>query len=259
MAQRIIDQGFATTLWARRPASLEPYAHASVTFAPTLRELGAASDVLCVCVVADRDVDQVLRGRDGALESMEPGGVVVIHSTVDPDTCHRLQADHPHLQFLDAPVSGGGHMATARHLLVMVGGETDALTRCRPVLEAFADPLVHIGALGTGQEAKLLNNAVFIAQLGLASNAFTTAIERGLDPAALAVVLAAGSARSYAAELVAGGDYDLSGLARVAGPLLAKDVDVLRRLLGRQRAGLIEAAEVTLRTMGVAGPEDSGS
>jgi 3-hydroxyisobutyrate dehydrogenase len=259
MAQRIIDEGFPTTLWARRPASLEQYAQARVTFAATLGGLGAASDVLCVCVVADQDVDQVLRGRDGALDSMAPGGVVVIHSTVHPDTCRRLQVDHPHLHFLDAPVSGGGHKAGTRQLLVMVGGETGALARCRPVLEAFADPLVHLGALGTGQEAKLLNNAVFIAQLGLASDAFTIAMERGLDPAALAVVLTVGSARSYAAELIASGDYDLSGLAQVAGSLLAKDVDVLRRLLARQRAGLIEAAEATLRTMGVAGPEDSGS
>jgi 3-hydroxyisobutyrate dehydrogenase-like beta-hydroxyacid dehydrogenase len=258
MAQRIIDEGVPTTLWARRPANLEQYAQARVTFAATLGELGAASDVLCVCVVADRDVDLVLRDRDGALDSMEPGGIVVIHSTVHPDTCRRLQSDHPHLHFLDAPVSGGGHMAAARQLLVMVGGDVRALEQCRPVLEAFADPLVHLGALGTGQEAKLLNNAVFIAQLGLTSDAFTTAIARGLDPTALAVVLAAGSARSYAAELVARGDYDLSGLAQLVGPLLAKDVDVLKRLLVRQGAGLTDAAEATLKTMGVAGPEDSG-
>lgn len=259
MAQRVIDEGFATTLWARRRAGLAPYSGATVTCATTLGELGAASDVLCVCVVADRDVDEVLRGPEGALDSMDPEGVVVIHSTVHPDTCRRLQNDHPGLHFLDAPVSGGGHMAAARQLLVMVGGDVRAFEQCRPVLEAFADPLVHLGALGTGQEAKLLNNAVFIAQLGLASGAFTTAIARGLDPAALAVVLAAGSARSYAAELVAGGDYDLSGLAQVAGTLLAKDVDVLGRLLADQGSSLIEAAEATLATMGVAGHAASGA
>jgi 3-hydroxyisobutyrate dehydrogenase-like beta-hydroxyacid dehydrogenase len=131
----------------------------------------------------------------------------------------------------------------------MVGGPTEAFERCRPVLETFADPLVHLGPLGAGQEAKLLNNALFAAQLGLASDAFTTAIERGLDPDALATVLGAGSGRSYAAEIVAGGDYQLAGMAQLAGDLLAKDVGILAALLAPARPGLLSAADATLATM----------
>jgi 3-hydroxyisobutyrate dehydrogenase len=253
MARRIIEDGFPTTLWARRAETTDAFADTDAVVAWTLRELGAASDVLGVCVVADADVEAVLTGPDGALTGMAPGSTVVVHSTVHPDTCRRLQREHSELKFLDAPVSGGGHMAAARQLLVMVGGESDDLERCRAVLAAFGDPIVHLGSLGSGQEAKLLNNALFTAQLGLAADLFTQGTARGLDPVALAEVIAHGSARSYAAEVVAGGGHDLDVMAQLAGPLLAKDVDIVDTLLpGSPR--LVEAAYATLDAMGIDRP-----
>jgi 3-hydroxyisobutyrate dehydrogenase-like beta-hydroxyacid dehydrogenase len=247
MARRIAEEGFPTTLWARRPESFVPFEDTPAQRAGSLRDLGGASDVLCVCVVADADVDQVLRGDDGALAGMSPGGIVVVHSTVHPDTCRRLQADHPALHVLDAPVSGGGHMAAARELLVMVGGPAEVLDRCRPVLEAFADPLLHLGGLGAGQEAKLLNNALFTAQLGLAADVFELARARDLDPAAMATVLAHGSGRSYAAEVVARSGIEVMG--QVAGPLLAKDAGIVAELVGPTEVQLLDAARAALTAM----------
>src|SRR5881275_359101 len=116
MARRIVDAGYATTLWARRSASLEPFADTAAASAATLAELGAAVDVLCVCVVDDAGVDEVLRGADGALATIADGSIVVVHSTVHPATCLRLQEEFPALRIVDAPVSGGGHKAAAREL-----------------------------------------------------------------------------------------------------------------------------------------------
>jgi 3-hydroxyisobutyrate dehydrogenase-like beta-hydroxyacid dehydrogenase len=84
MARRIVEAGFATTLWARRTESLEPFRDTPAKVAPSVAELGAASDVLGVCVVDDAGVDEVLRGPAGALEAMTDGSIVVIHSTVHP-------------------------------------------------------------------------------------------------------------------------------------------------------------------------------
>ena len=181
MARAIIDAGFPTTIWARRPESLTSFTDTPATVATTPRELGLRSDVVGVCVVADDDVDAVLRGPDGVLAGLAPGGIVLVHSTTRPETCTRLQSDFPHIQVLDAPVSGGGHRAALRELLVMVGGDASAFDRCRPVLETFANPLVHLGPLGSGQRAKLLNNALFAAQLGLVADAFAIARQHGLD------------------------------------------------------------------------------
>jgi 3-hydroxyisobutyrate dehydrogenase-like beta-hydroxyacid dehydrogenase len=251
MARRIIESGYETTLWARRPESLEPFADTDAKIASTPGMLGATSDVLCICVVDDAGVDQVLRGPDGALATMADGSIVVVHSTVHPATCVKLHADFPRLHIVDAPVSGGGHKAEAKELLVMVGGQVDVVERCRPIFETFGDPVLHVGPLGAGQEVKLLNNVVFTAQLGLAAEVFTLAGVRGLDPAAVAAVLAAGSGRSYAADVVAGGGFSLDGLAAFAGPLLAKDVGILADHAALADSTLLHAADAALDRMGV--------
>lgn len=252
MARAISEAGFPTTLWARRPESLTSFTDTPATVATTPRDLGMRSDVVGVCVVADNDVDAVLRGPDGVLAGLAPGGIVLVHSTTRPETCTRLQSDFPHIQVLDAPVSGGGHRAALRELLVMVGGDASAFDRCRPVLETFANPLVHLGPLGGGQQAKLLNNALFAAQLGLVADAFAIARQHGLDAEGLTAVLAAGSSRSYAAEIVAASGGDLAAFAAFAGALLAKDVDILTALHAGARTPLIAAANTALGQLGVA-------
>ena len=254
MARRIIDAGFPTTLWARRPESLEPFADTSADVAASVRDLAAASDVLGVCVVDDAGVDEVLRGPDGALQAMSDGSVVIIHSTVHPTTCLRLQEDFPAIHVIDAPVSGGGHKAASGELVVMAGGPVEIVDRCRPVLETFGDPVLHLGPLGAGQEAKVLNNTVFAAQLALAAEVFELAAARQLDPAAVAAVLAGGSGRSYAAEIVAGAGYDLEGLAPFAGDLLAKDVGILVDAGAPTDSALVAAADAALTRMGVNRP-----
>ena len=90
MARAIVDAGFETTLWARRPASLEPYADTAAKIAESPAELGAASDLVCLCVVGDADVEEVLGGDTGVLAGMADGGIIAIHSTVHPDTCRKL-------------------------------------------------------------------------------------------------------------------------------------------------------------------------
>ncbi|ABW12688.1 6-phosphogluconate dehydrogenase NAD-binding [Parafrankia sp. EAN1pec] len=254
MARRIADAGFPTTLWARRPESLAPYAGTAARVAGSRRELGAASDVLCVCVVDDAGVDEVLRGPEGALAGMADSGVVIIHSTTHPDTCRRLQTDFPNLRVLDAPVSGGGVRAREGTLLVMVGGDASVLERVRPVLDTFAKPLLHIGALGTGQEVKLLNNALFAAHLALAAEVYTLAHGRGLDVEGVATVLNAGSGRSFAADVVAAAVHRLEPLAGRAGSLLAKDVGILADLLSPNPSELIAVADTALEVMGVPRP-----
>jgi 3-hydroxyisobutyrate dehydrogenase len=254
MARRIVDAGFPTTLWARRPEALEPFADTAAVIAASPAELGAACDLLGICVVDDAGVDEVLRGPDGALAAMADGSVVVVHSTVHPSTCQRLQDDFPNIHVLDAPVSGGGHKAADGELLVMAGGPADVVERCRPVLQTFGDPVLHLGPLGSGQEAKILNNALFAAQLALAAEVFELASSRQLDQQAVATVLSNGSGRSYAADVAAGSGFALEALAPFAGELLAKDVGILVDLAGLDDTALLVAADRALEKMGVSRP-----
>lgn len=251
MARRIVDAGYETTVWARRSEALAELVAAGAMQAESLEALGAAADMLCVCVVDDAGVDEVLCGAHGAMSTLRPGSIVVVHSTVHPGTCARLAADHPHIHVIDAPVSGGGFKASAGELLVMVGGDAAVVERCRPVFETYGNPVVHLGPLGAGLEAKLLNNALFTAQLGLAAEVYERARARGLDQAAFATALAVGSSRSYTAELVAGMGFGLGNFAGATAALLAKDIGIVAQMDAAAPSPLLDAASAALGLMGI--------
>jgi 3-hydroxyisobutyrate dehydrogenase len=250
IARRIVDAGFPTTLWARRPATLEPFASTPAATAPSLVELGAASDIVGICVVNDDDVQHVLLGPTGLLAGMQEGATVVIHSTVHPDTC-RLVADEAQrrgVAVVDAPVSGGHPAAAAGTLLVLVGGSIDDVERVRPVLATFGDPIVHLGPLGSGQLAKLLNNALMAAHLGIADDALRVGATLQLDPTALAEAITHGSGASYSLGVLRHLPFE----AFPATGLLRKDVDLLTSVAGRSGADLGElgnAATAMLRRL----------
>ncbi len=254
MAGRIIEAGFSTTLWARRPVSLEPFSDTAATVAGSPAELAAASDLVCLCVVGDADVVEVATGPDGVLAGLKPGGVVAIHSTVHPKTCHELaeKAAAQGVSVIDAPVSGGAPAVAEGRLLVMVGGDDDVVERCRPVFASYADPIVHLGALGSGQTAKLLNNLLFTANLGTAAGTLALGEALGVLPDRLSEVIARGSGNSFALSALGGDTAGLTRLAGMAGTLLQKDVRLLADLAGAAatagRAAL-NAADATLSLM----------
>ena len=255
MARRVVDQGLPLTLWARRPESLEPFSDTAASLAPTPAELGASSDVVGICVVGDIDVEDVLLRSDGVFAGMSPGGIVAIHSTVHPDTCQRVAevADRRDIAVIDAPVSGGGLAAAAGSLLVMVGGDADAFERCRPVLETFGGVVVHLGPLGSGQLAKLINNFVFTAQISIALETFVLAESFDMDPVALGEVLGSGSGGSRALAILSASKVDLTGI-RSHAPLLKKDVDLVRDVTWKKGASepplILGAAINTLELFG---------
>ena len=88
IARRIVEHGHGLTLWARRPESIEPLADTAAVVASTPAEVGAASEIVGICVFTDADVEDVLLGSQGVLAGMAPGGVVAIHSTVLPEHVH---------------------------------------------------------------------------------------------------------------------------------------------------------------------------
>ncbi|OBF77642.1 6-phosphogluconate dehydrogenase [Mycobacterium sp. 852002-51613_SCH5001154] len=253
MARRIIEAGYETTLWARRPATLEPFTDTEAKIAESPADLAAASDLVCLCVVGDADIDEIASGARGLLAAMEPGGVIAVHSTVHPNTCRELadKAAAKGISVIDAPVSGGGPAASEGRLLVMVGGDADVVERCRPVFATYADPIVHLGELGSGQTTKLLNNLMFTAHLATAATALSLAGALGVDPDRLAEVVSRSSGNSFALNAL-GGIGGLDRLAGVAGTLLQKDVRLVVDLA--ERAGVsggavLDAADAALALM----------
>jgi 3-hydroxyisobutyrate dehydrogenase-like beta-hydroxyacid dehydrogenase len=213
--------------------------------------LAAAADYIGICVWDDEAVREVVCGRDGVLAGCRPGSVIAIHSTVHPDTCQELAqaAALRGAAVLDAPVSGGREVALAGKLVVAVGGDEDTLKRSRPVLATFGDPVIHLGPLGAGQFAKLVNNALLAAHLALANDALALAPSLGMQPDALARVLRHGSGRSYALDVAVASRASGAIRERTAVPL-RKDVDCLNAVLcGSDAAVLTFAAGVGVRRL----------
>jgi 3-hydroxyisobutyrate dehydrogenase len=254
MARRIVDGGVDLTLWARRPESLEPYADTSAKVASTPAELAAASDLVCLCVVGDDDVREVLGGDTGVLAGLAPGGIVAIHSTVHPDTCRELAevAAKQGVSVIDAPVSGGAPAADAGTLMVMVGGDEASVEKCRPVFATYSDAVVHLGPLGSGQVAKILNNLLFSANLGSAITTLELGDALGIPRDRLCQVLDRGSATSKAVNSIAAFGGTLEVLAPIAGGLLQKDVRHAASLAEHAAApegAVFTAADAALATM----------
>ncbi len=254
MARRITEGGFETTLWARRQASLEPYADTPATTASSPAELAAASDLVCLCVVGDDDVREVLYGGSGVLTGLGEGGIVAIHSTVHPDTCREIaqEAAAQGVSVIDAPVSGGAPAVEQGSLLVMVGGDEDIAERCTPVFATYADPIVYLGPLGSGQNAKILNNLLFSANLGSAISTLELGESLGIPRDKLVDVVNRGSATSKALNSIAIFGGTLDGLAPIAGALLQKDVRHAASLAAAASApegAVFTAADAALESM----------
>jgi 3-hydroxyisobutyrate dehydrogenase-like beta-hydroxyacid dehydrogenase len=227
----MILAGFPTTLWARRSESLEPYRGSGARFASTIADLGAAADHVGICVVNDNDVREVCREL---LPAMRAGSRIAIHSTIHPNTCRALEAqaaDHG-VQLIDAPVSGGSPAAEAGTLTLMLGGDPKAIAAAMPVFQSFGRLILRLGEAGAGQHAKLINNTLLAANMGLADSALQAGSRLELDPAALLELLLASSGRSFGLE-VRGRMSEPKSFAH-GGALLMKDVGLLSQVLGAE-------------------------
>jgi 3-hydroxyisobutyrate dehydrogenase-like beta-hydroxyacid dehydrogenase len=229
MARRMIEAGYPLTLWARRAESLQPYAGTGARSAASIAELGAACEQVAICVVDDVGVQQVC---DELIPAMRAGGRIVIHSTVHPQLCEKLaeQAATRGLALLDAPVSGGGGAAAAGTLTVMVGGDAAAVAAAKPVFETFAGLIVHLGGVGAGQTAKLVNNTLMAAHFAIAHHALSASEQLGIDRKALAQLVAVSSGRSFGFDVYAR-QASIAAFAHGA-KLLEKDVRLLGEALG---------------------------
>jgi len=229
MAQRMIEKGIPTTLWARNEKSLEPFLD-KAAFAKDPAALGRESDVVGICVTDGAAVREVTLGERGVLAGMSPGNVLAIHATIGTEECDEIAeaAARKAVHVVDAPVSGGGAAAAAGKLTVYVGGADEAVAQARPVLSTYGDPVLHMGAFGSGLRTKLMNNILNAAHFALAHDVMAIGTSLGLDKGKLADALQHGSGRSYSLEVFIGlGSFDL--FADHVGPLLSKDVSLFSR------------------------------
>ena len=228
MAERIAAAGLPLVVWARRPEALEPFVAQGAKAAATVAELGAACDHVGICVINDADV---LGLTDQLIPVMKSGSRIVIHSTVLPETVQTLEAQcaAKGIALVDAPVSGGGQGAAAGTLTVMCGATQEAFDAALPVLQTFGKMIVRLGEAGAGQRAKIVNNALMAANMGLAHAAAAAAEALGVDRKAFTDLVKESSGRSFGFEVYA--RLPTPAAFSTGAPLLTKDVGLLKTIL----------------------------
>jgi 3-hydroxyisobutyrate dehydrogenase len=183
MARNLIKAGFEVTAYNRTASKVESIAAEGAIKAGSPKEVALKNPVVITMVSDTPDVENVILGKNGVIEGIQPDAVVIDMSTISPlatrEMAARLKEKKAHM--LDAPVSGGEGGAITGTLSIMVGGDAVILERCRPVLAAMGKTITHIGANGMGQTTKLMNQILVAGNLNAVCEALVFAQKQGVD------------------------------------------------------------------------------
>ncbi len=181
MANNLVKAGHTLTVWNRSPSRTGSVPGAEVATKPG--DLAEKADVLFLCVSDTPDVEEICFGEGEVVERMG-GGILVDHSTISPIATREFaeRAADLGVSWIDAPVSGGSEGARDGTLAVMAGGDSSALDEIRGFIDAYAASIVHVGeAPGSGQMAKMVNQALVVVNQLAASEGLLLAEAAGLD------------------------------------------------------------------------------
>jgi 3-hydroxyisobutyrate dehydrogenase len=200
MAGHIAAAGHDVTVYNRTTAKAEAWAaqHGGRHAVTPAAAANGADFVFC-CVGDDPDVLSVALGDDGAIPAMQQGAVFIDNSTVSADVARQLYAagSAAGVMTLDAPVSGGQAGAENGQLTVMVGGDAAGFDAALPVMQCYGARVVHMGAAGQGQQAKMVNQICIAGLVQSLSEGLNFAIEAGLDTEKLLEAISGGAAQSW--------------------------------------------------------------
>lgn len=202
IAAHLAPAGFETTVYDIASAPIEELVAGGAKAAATPKELGAKADVVGVCVPEDAQVLSVTLGEDGLLAGMKPGGVVLIHSTVLPETIDEVSAaaSTRDIDVLDACVTGGAARATNREITYLIGGPERAVEKARPYFDATSKiEIIYAGESGNGAKLKLCLNLMTYIQWAAAYEPMALARAIGLP---LEVLERAGTANGQLTDLM---------------------------------------------------------
>ncbi len=187
MASNLVKAGFTVTVLDAVPARMEPLVVLGAKAASSLRDLVANADVTVTMLPDTPDVESVVLGPDGVLESGRAGMLHLDTSTIAPAAsramAERLAARG--LRFVDAGVGRSPAHAERGESLFMVGATAEDMERVRPLLEAMGDKIIHAGLPGTGIALKVINNYIAMSVCQVNAEAFALAAKLGLPARAL--------------------------------------------------------------------------
>jgi 2-hydroxy-3-oxopropionate reductase len=250
MAKHLLAKGYGLVAHNRSRAAVDDLAKDGATPATSPADVARQATVIITMVPDTPDVEAVLTGPGGVLETLKPGTILIDMSSISPVATRRLAAAVAEKggTMLDAPVSGGEIGAINGTLSIMVGGDAAALKRVRPILECMGNPerIVHVGPEpGSGQVCKICNQIAIGGTLAGVSEAFAVARKSGVDAARVREALLGGFAASRVLEVhgerMLTGNYAPGFRAR----LYQKDLRLANEAAGSSGVAIPATAVVT--------------
>lgn len=242
MAVNLAKAGFAVTVWNRSEGreGLQRAQEAGAKRAFSVAEAVHNADVVMLCLSDVPDLEMVLLGSDGVVESAKPGTVIVDMSTTGP-ACARKMAHMllgKKLHFIDAPVSGGDIGARNATLTIMAGGEQEQFDACLPIFQAIGKNIHYCGPSGSGQAVKLCNQVLCAVNMLAVCESLKLADVLGIDQQLIIDVCGSGAAGSWAltnlGARIARGDLEPGFMIKD----MQKDLRLVRESMGEHGAQL---------------------
>lgn len=203
MASHLAHDPFELVVWNRTASKAQDFARDhNALVAETPAKAVKDAQVVITCLPSSVEVEAVLHGENGMLESLRKGAVLIDCTSGDPPTSRSIAAElgGRGVEFIDAPVSGGTTAAKTGTLTVMWGGDQSVFERVRLVIEAFGKKIVHAGPVGSGDALKAVNNALLAVHILSAAEGLAVLVKAGVDPKVALDVINASSGRSNSSE-----------------------------------------------------------
>src|SRR5215216_3377336 len=203
MAKNLMEAGYELVLYNRTLEKAEELSEDGAEVAANPREVAENSEIIVTMLPDSPDVRNVVAGKDGVLEGIEEGALLVDMSTISPVVTEELAeaVKKKGAGMLDAPVSGGDVGAIEGTLSIMVGGEEEDFERAKPLFEVMGKTVTHVGPSGTGQVVKAANQIVVALTIEAVSEALVLGSAGGVSPEKILDVLSGGLAGNKVMEV----------------------------------------------------------
>ena len=203
MARNILKAGFPLVVHNRSQEAVVELQGEGARPATSPAEVTSLVDVVITNLPDSPDVEHVVLGKNGIIETAKEGQIFIDNSTIKPASAREIseKLGEKGVACLDAPVSGGDIGAQKGTLAIMVGGPGEALEQVRPILEAMGKKITHVGEAGAGQIAKAANQIMVAAQMVAMGELLIFARKAGADPQKVVAAIQGGAAQCWALDV----------------------------------------------------------
>lgn len=236
MARNILAAGYPVAAFDVNAAALDDIVSRGAKQAASARDVAEQAATLICMVETTAQSEAVIVGDDGFLPVLQHGDIVISAATIDPVAVKRWRGMvvEKGADLLDTPVSGGAERADKGDLSAIVGGEAATLERVRPVVEAYASRVFHVGEAGQGLAMKHVNNMMIQTTTAALAEAFVMGKKAGLDPQQIYDVLSVSTGASTALDMRAprfiSGDFSPGGTVDITCKDQGLQVDFAKSL-----------------------------